>query len=60
MWFTILSSKEVEKDRPVGVVRFGKEIVVWRDENGKVNAIEDLCVHRRARLSAGKVINNKI
>jgi len=60
MWFAILSSKEVEKDKPIGIVRFGKEIVVWRDENGKVNAIEDLCVHRRARISAGKVVNNRV
>ncbi|WP_010479684.1 aromatic ring-hydroxylating oxygenase subunit alpha [Thermococcus zilligii] len=60
MWFAILSSKEVRKDRPVGVVRFGRNIVLWRDENGKVNAIEDSCVHRRARLSAGKVINGRL
>jgi len=28
MWFAILSSKEVKGDRPVGVVRFGKDIVL--------------------------------
>ncbi len=60
IWFVILSSKEIKKDKPIGVVRFGKDIVLWRDENGKVNAIEDFCVHRRARLSAGKVVNGRL
>ncbi|WP_175060007.1 Rieske 2Fe-2S domain-containing protein [Thermococcus sp. 2319x1] len=55
MWFAVLSSKEVEK-KPVGVRRLGKDIVFWRDSKGKVQVLEDFCVHRRPRLSAGKVV----
>jgi len=29
--------KRGRKGELIGVVRFGKEIVLWRDENGKVN-----------------------
>ncbi|MGJ8454479.1 Rieske 2Fe-2S domain-containing protein [Pseudothermotoga sp. U03pept] len=59
MWLAVASSKEVSA-RPVGVVRLGKEIVFWRDTTGKLNAVKDLCVHRKARLSAGEVVNGRI
>ncbi len=60
MWFAILSSKEVKKEKPVGVVRFGKDLVLWRDKDGKINAVEDFCVHRCARLSIGKVVDGRL
>jgi len=59
MWFAVLSSDEVRRS-PVGVRRLGRDLVFWRDSLGKVHALEDFCVHRRARLSAGKVINDRI
>jgi len=59
MWFAVVSSKEVSTE-PLGAVRLGKEIVFWRDKNGKVNALQDVCVHRRAKLSAGEVIDGRI
>lgn len=59
MWFAVLSSNEVRR-KPVGVRRLGRDLVFWRDSLGKVYALEDFCVHRRARLSAGKVINDRI
>lgn len=59
MWFAVLSSKEVGK-KPLGVRRLGKDLVFWRDGKGKVHALEDFCVHRRARLSAGKVVGDRI
>lgn len=59
MWFAILSSKEVGK-KPIGVRRLGKDLVFWRDSKGNVHALEDFCVHRRARLSAGRVVMDRI
>ncbi len=59
MWFAVLSSKEVGK-KPLGIKRVNKELVLWRNEDGKVNAISDICVHRKAHLSAGKVVNNHV
>ena len=40
---------------PVGLRRLGQDIVVWRNGEGKVNAIADRCPHRGARLSKGRV-----
>ena len=31
----------------------GQRFVLWRDNEGKVNCLSDLCVHRGGALSAG-------
>lgn len=54
-WYVILESREVKRNRPVGVVRLSEKLVIWRDSQGKVNAISDLCPHLGASLSHGKV-----
>ena len=54
-WYAILESDEVKPGRPVGVTRLGEKLVLWRDTQGKVNCISDLCPHRFAALSLGKV-----
>ncbi len=59
MWFAILSSKELSK-KPLGIKRVNKDLVLWRDEGGKVNAVEDFCAHRKARLSGGKIVDGHI
>ncbi|HAF07096.1 MAG: Rieske (2Fe-2S) domain protein [candidate division TA06 bacterium 32_111] len=59
MWFAILSSSQL-KNKPVGLKRLGKDIVLWRDAQKKVNCLEDICVHRKARLSKGKVVNGSL
>lgn len=33
-WYAVLASSEVKRGRPVGVVRFGRRLVLWRDEEG--------------------------
>ena len=38
---------------PVGLTRLSEQIVLWRDHDGKVHALEDRCPHRGARLSLG-------
>lgn len=52
MWYPVLASWEV-KENPVGITRLGQQIVLWRDKAGKINALEDRCPHRGARLSMG-------
>lgn len=58
-WYIILSSKEV-KDKPVGVTRLNEKLVLWRDSNGKVNCISNICCHRGAALSFGKIKDSHI
>ncbi len=59
-WYVILESAEVLKGKPVGITRFGKKLVVWRDKIGKVNCISDICCHRGASLSLGKIHKDHI
>jgi phenylpropionate dioxygenase-like ring-hydroxylating dioxygenase large terminal subunit len=53
-WYVVAASAEVG-DKPFGVKRLGEALVLWRDENGAVHAVEDRCPHRGAALSIGEV-----
>lgn len=52
IWYPVDASWKVQ-DAPVGITRLGENIVLWRDEEGQVHALEDRCPHRGARLSQG-------
>lgn len=40
---------------PVGRIIIGEPVVVWRDSEGTLHALEDRCPHRHAPLSVGQV-----
>ena len=54
-WYILLESKQIPRHRPVGVNRMGEKMVFWRDTGGQAACAVDLCPHRGAALSAGKV-----
>ncbi len=55
-WFAVANLAEVPADRPHGVELLGRKVVLWRS-GARILAWEDLCVHRGARLSLGRVEN---
>ncbi|AAD36358.1 oxidase [Thermotoga maritima MSB8] len=57
-WYVVLSSRELKKGQLIGVTRFGEKLAFWRDSNGKVHCISDICCHRGASISHGKVLSN--
>lgn len=57
-WYAVLSSSEVNKNQLVGVRRLGMDLVFYRDNKGEVSCLMDMCSHRGAALSKGKVVNN--
>lgn len=59
VWYPVLPSYRVH-DAPIGITRLGENIVVWRDRDGSVHALEDRCPHRGARLSKGWNLGNRI
>lgn len=58
-WYCILESSEI-KNKPIGVLRLGLRLVIFRDSKGNVVCISDICAHRGASLSLGKIINGAI
>ena len=52
LWYPVLPSWGVT-DTPVGVTRLGQQLVLWRDQDGQIQALEDRCPHRGARFVHG-------
>ena len=59
LWYPVLASWEVQS-APVGITRLGEQIVVWRNKDGQVQALEDVCPHAYALLSQGFVEDGKV
>jgi len=59
LWYPVLPSWGVHSD-PVGITRLSENIVLWRDQDGTVHALEDRCPHRGARLSQGWNLGDRI
>lgn len=59
MWYPICQSARV-KTRPVGLLRLGHDLVVWRDSHFKIHTHDDRCLHRGAKLSVGQVVGDTL
>ena len=57
-WHPVCIAEEV-KDEPKQVFVLGEAVVLFRNEKG-VHAFKDLCIHRGAELSLGKVVDGKL
>src|SRR4051794_30250948 len=54
-WWPILPSRFVEAGgKPVGLVRLGEKLVLWRDAAGTIHVQMDRCPHRAVPLSRGQ------
>ncbi|MBT0668149.1 aromatic ring-hydroxylating dioxygenase subunit alpha [Novosphingobium profundi] len=59
MWYPVAPSWMLQ-NAPLGLTRLSQRIVLWRDAEGKVNAIDDRCPHRGARLSMGWNLGDRV
>jgi phenylpropionate dioxygenase-like ring-hydroxylating dioxygenase large terminal subunit len=59
-WYGILQSSDVRRGKPVGVTRLGEKLVLWRSSKGDLVCQADLCAHRGAALSAGKLCGDMV
>ncbi len=53
-WFVVAQSGDVPLGQAVARRLLGGDVVLWRD-GGRIHAWQDLCIHRGAKLSLGKV-----
>ncbi|MGQ9872339.1 aromatic ring-hydroxylating dioxygenase subunit alpha [Leptodesmis sp.] len=58
-WYVVARSREVS-DRPLGIVLWQQDIVLYRDSQGQVQALEDRCPHRFVKLSRGCVVGDDL
>jgi nitrite reductase/ring-hydroxylating ferredoxin subunit len=58
-WNPVALSRELGK-KPLAVKVDGREIVLFRTESGAAGALDDVCVHRRMRLSCGSVCGEEL
>jgi phenylpropionate dioxygenase-like ring-hydroxylating dioxygenase large terminal subunit len=54
-WYVACDAADVPADRPKKVRLLGHDLVLFRDRGGNINALSDICVHRGASLSQGRV-----
>jgi phenylpropionate dioxygenase-like ring-hydroxylating dioxygenase large terminal subunit len=59
-WYAVLESREVVPGRPLGTRRLGRDLVFWREGDGRLAAFEDRCPHRSTQLSLGKVVGGRL
>ncbi len=58
-WYVACESMEIH-EKPITRQIFGKPIVLFRDQNNQVSALEDRCAHRNFPLSAGRIVDGAI
>src|SRR6201987_1104377 len=58
-WDVAASSDEIGRS-PLPRLLLGQPVVLYRKEDGTAVALEDRCCHRRAPLSKGKVIGDRL
>ena len=59
LWYVAQQSRNVT-DKPVFVRLLGQDLVLFRDESGQVACLSDICVHRGASLSQGRVVDGTV
>lgn len=59
-WHPVHPSRDLKKGATAGVQVAGRLICLYRTEGGAVAAVDDVCPHRRLKLSYGKVVGDRI
>ncbi len=53
-WYVASWGHDLKPNAPVGMHILGEPIVLWRNSDGALTALQDRCVHRMAPLSIGR------
>lgn len=59
-WYIVLDSDELKRGKTTKIKFFGNDIILWRDSNNNVNAVDSRCPHRGANLALGEVVDDNI
>jgi hypothetical protein len=59
-WYVIGTNSEFPFNKPVKATIWGKNYVVWRNSDNTLVGLDDVCSHKGASLSKGKICNNNV
>jgi phenylpropionate dioxygenase-like ring-hydroxylating dioxygenase large terminal subunit len=59
-WHPVFVAKALPQRRVVAVRVAGRDIALFRTADGALGALEDKCVHRRLKLSVGRVVDDRL
>ena len=59
-WYPVSFSQDLPKARPYSFSLYDEPLVLFRNLEGKLTCLRDLCPHRAAKLSDGQIIEGKI
>ena len=59
-WYVIGKPGDFIKNKPYKKRIWNKNYVVWRNDDGEYRALDDVCTHKSASLSGGKIINDTV
>jgi len=54
-WYAAALAKDITGDKPLKVRMLGQNFALFRDSQGIARCVSDICIHRCASLSGGKV-----
>jgi len=58
-WQPMVPAKEL-RHQPVAVKLAGADVVLFRTASGQIGALDEMCPHRRMKLSEGHVVGEKL
>src|SRR6185295_17792478 len=59
-WYWAMPARALKRGRAHGLSFLGRELVIYRGDDGVVRALDAYCPHMGAHLSAGKVEGQSI
>ncbi len=54
-WYAAAPGKDISADKPLKVRMLGQNFALYRDSAGVARCVSDICIHRCASLSGGRV-----
>lgn len=59
-WYIVAESHELGKNQVIARSVLGEWLAIFRDEAGRISALQDKCLHRTAQISNGRVVEGKL
>jgi phenylpropionate dioxygenase-like ring-hydroxylating dioxygenase large terminal subunit len=59
-WYVVGKPSDFLTNKPYKCRVWNKNYVVWRNEDYELRALDDVCTHKGASLSGGKIINDQV